>query len=96
MCSVHLLRFFLKRAPFSVEGGELKLEHVHAAYGTIDAFHHGSVSGYASVTAIVAESKALQVRTSFYCRTASMVPSAQQCCCAASYASYMPSACPEC
>jgi hypothetical protein len=45
-----------------VEGGELKLEHVRAAYATIDAFHHGSVSGYASVTAIVAESKALQVR----------------------------------
>lgn len=47
-------RFFLKRAPFAVLGGELKLEHVRPAYHVLDAFHHGTVDNYASVTAIIA------------------------------------------
>jgi hypothetical protein len=53
-------RFFLKRAPFSVSGGELKLEAVRPAYAVLDAFHHGSVDAYSSVTAIIEESRQLQ------------------------------------
>jgi dynein heavy chain, axonemal len=37
-------RFFLKRAPFSVPGGELKLDQVQPAYRILDAFHHGRAS----------------------------------------------------
>lgn len=53
-------RFFLKRAPFAVPGGELKVDAVRPAYEVLDAFHHGSVDGYPNVTAIIAESKQLQ------------------------------------
>ncbi len=52
-------RFFLKHAPFAVPGGELKLDHVRPAYAVLDAFHHATVAGYPSVTAITAESKQL-------------------------------------
>lgn len=53
-------KFFLRRAPFAVSGSELKLEHVKPAYAILDAFHHGSIDEYPSVTAIIAESKQLQ------------------------------------
>eukprot|EP00879_Flechtneria_rotunda_P005416 GHRR01005708.1.p1 GENE.GHRR01005708.1~~GHRR01005708.1.p1 ORF type:complete len:1495 (+),score=578.36 GHRR01005708.1:300-4784(+) len=53
-------KFFLRRAPFSVPNGELKHEVVRPAYQILDAFHHGSVDSYPSVTTIVAESKQLQ------------------------------------
>eukprot|EP00882_Tetradesmus_deserticola_P029206 GHRQ01032666.1.p1 GENE.GHRQ01032666.1~~GHRQ01032666.1.p1 ORF type:complete len:122 (-),score=28.89 GHRQ01032666.1:279-644(-) len=53
-------RFFLKRAPFTVSGGDLRLEAVRPAYAVLDAFHHGSVDGHASVTAIIEESRQLQ------------------------------------
>ena len=44
----------MKRAPFSVHGGELKLEAVRPAYQVLDAFHHGTVDGYSSVSTIIA------------------------------------------
>jgi hypothetical protein len=47
-------RFFLKRAPFSCHGGELKLDAVRPAYQVLDAFHHGIVDGYSSVSTIIA------------------------------------------
>eukprot|EP00882_Tetradesmus_deserticola_P009731 GHRQ01010278.1.p1 GENE.GHRQ01010278.1~~GHRQ01010278.1.p1 ORF type:complete len:796 (+),score=404.80 GHRQ01010278.1:482-2869(+) len=53
-------KFFLKRAPFTVSGGDLRLEAVRPAYAVLDAFHHGSVDGHASVTAIIEESRQLQ------------------------------------
>lgn len=53
-------RFFLKRAPFTASGGELRLEAVRPAYAVLDAFHHGSVDAYSSVTAIIEESRQLQ------------------------------------
>lgn len=53
-------KFFLRRAPFSVVNSELKLESVKPAYAVLDAFHHGSVDEYPSVTTIIAESKQLQ------------------------------------
>lgn len=53
-------KFFLKKAPFGVPVPELKLEHVKPAYAILDAFHHGSVEDYPSVTQITAESKQLQ------------------------------------
>jgi hypothetical protein len=43
-----------------VSGGELKLEAVRPAYTVLDAFHHGSVDAYSSVTAIIEESRQLQ------------------------------------
>lgn len=55
-----LRRFFLKRAPFSIAGGVLKVDALRPAYQVLDAFHHGSVDSYPSVTAITAESKQLQ------------------------------------
>lgn len=36
-------KFFTSAAPFSVEGTELKLEHVAPAYSILDEFHHGKV-----------------------------------------------------
>lgn len=53
-------RFFLKRAPLTASGGELRLEAVRPAYAVLDAFHHGSVDAYSSVTAIIEESRQLQ------------------------------------
>ncbi|KAI8473051.1 MAG: flagellar outer dynein arm heavy chain beta [Monoraphidium minutum] len=54
-------KFFLKRAPFAVQGGgELKLEHVRPAYQVLDAFRHGGVDGHPSVMAIISDSKQLQ------------------------------------
>jgi hypothetical protein len=53
-CHCHCRRFFLKRAPFSVAGGQLKLESVRPAYAVLDAFHHGTVDGYPSVSTIIA------------------------------------------
>eukprot|EP00891_Asterochloris_glomerata_P002883 jgi/Astpho2/2883/Aster-01037 len=53
-------KFFQQKAPFSVPGGELKLEHVQPSYLMLDAFHHGHVEGHMSVTSIMAESEHLR------------------------------------
>ncbi|KAF6251999.1 flagellar outer dynein arm heavy chain beta [Scenedesmus sp. NREL 46B-D3] len=53
-------KFFLKRAPFTASGAELRLEAVRPAYAVLDAFHHGSVDAHSSVTAIIEESRQLQ------------------------------------
>ncbi|KAK9866454.1 hypothetical protein WJX84_011662 [Apatococcus fuscideae] len=53
-------KFFQAKAPFTVAGPELKLEHVQPAYAMLDAFHHGHVESRPSVTAIIAEAEHLR------------------------------------
>ncbi|KAA6419077.1 MAG: flagellar outer dynein arm heavy chain beta [Trebouxia sp. A1-2] len=53
-------KFFQQKAPFSVPGAELKLEHVRPAYLVLDAFHHGQVESRMSVTKIMADSEYLR------------------------------------
>lgn len=51
--------FFLKTAPFNVQG-DLQVDHIAPAYATLDSFHHGRVGDWESVTAIIAESERLR------------------------------------
>ncbi|KAK9808985.1 hypothetical protein WJX72_007373 [[Myrmecia] bisecta] len=53
-------KFFQHKAPFAVAGPELKLEHVKPAYAMLDAFHHGKVESYMSVSKIMADSEQLR------------------------------------
>eukprot|EP00201_Polytomella_parva_P017476 CAMPEP_0175071536 /NCGR_PEP_ID=MMETSP0052_2-20121109/19298_1 /TAXON_ID=51329 ORGANISM="Polytomella parva, Strain SAG 63-3" /NCGR_SAMPLE_ID=MMETSP0052_2 /ASSEMBLY_ACC=CAM_ASM_000194 /LENGTH=4543 /DNA_ID=CAMNT_0016338719 /DNA_START=12 /DNA_END=13643 /DNA_ORIENTATION=- len=52
--------FFLKTAPFTAGGGELKLDTVKPAYRLLNEFRSGNVQNHPSVLQIIAESKQLQ------------------------------------
>ena len=53
-------KFFASRAPFTVPDGKLEIKEIHEAYRLLDAFHHGKVEEYESVTAHLKEAEYLK------------------------------------